>query len=273
MKESELITLSKEILCICEEAGAAIMDIYGSDNNGLEIKEDGSPVTLADLVSHQIILDKLSGLNTLFPVLSEEDEVKELIDTSIFWLVDPLDGTKEFINKNGEFTVNIALIENGFPILGVVSAPAIHESFYGIPGYGSFKVKHGKEVRITTSLQDKNSCRITLSKSHQSHLDEDFIREIKNCFNEVEIVPAGSSLKLCRVADGSADIYCRMGSTFPWDISAGQAVAEGSGACVKNLSGERLGYEFNPEIRNPYFYCAGDPNYDWQKIIKTLDLN
>ena len=273
MKESELITLSKEILTICEEASKAVMDIYGADNDGLEIKKDGSPVTLADLNSHKIILERLSNLSPIFPVLSEEDTKKELIDAPVFWLVDPMDGTKEFINRNGEFTVNVALIENGKPILGVVSAPAVGETFYGIPGFGSFKIAHGKEIRITTSEQDQSNCRITLSKSHQSQADKDFITETKNHFGEVVIVPAGSSLKLCRVAENSADIYCRLGPTFQWDIAAGQAVAEGSGGVVKDLRGRDLSYEFNAEIRNPYFYCAADPKYPWQEILETLDLN
>ena len=271
MKESELITLSKEILIICEGASREVMDVYGADNDGLEIKEDGSPVTLADLSSHKVILSGLSNLEPLFPVLSEEDIKKESMDINIFWLVDPLDGTKEFINKNGEFTVNVALIENGKPILGVVSAPAIGETFYGIPGFGSFKISHGKETRISTSNQDLGRCRITLSKSHQSQDDEDFIEETKNHFKEVEIVPAGSSLKLCRVAENSADIYCRLGPTFQWDIAAGQAVAEGSGAVVKDLRGNSLSYEFNAEIRNPYFYCAADPEYPWQAILEVLN--
>ena len=273
MKESELITLSKEILTICEEAGKAVMDIYQTGNDNLEIKNDGSPVTLADLNSHKIILERLSSLNPLFPVLSEEDTKKEQVDAPIFWLVDPLDGTKEFIKRNGEFTVNVALIEDGNPVLGVVSAPAAKEVFYGIPGFGSFKITQGNETRINTTKQDKNSCRITLSKSHQSQADEDFITETKKYFTNVEIVPAGSSLKLCRVAENSADIYCRLGPTFQWDIAAGQAVAEGSGATVKDLRGESLSYEFNGEIKNPYFYCAGDPNYHWQEIVETLGLD
>ena len=271
MKESELIELSKKLITICNDAGTQIMSIYSSGQEVEEIKEDGSPVTLADMASHKVIVDGLSELKQKFPILSEEDTNSQKKECSLFWLVDPLDGTKEFINKNGEFTVNVALIENGKPILGVVSAPAIGETFYGIPGFGSFKISHGKETRISTSNQDLGRCRITLSKSHQSQDDEDFIEETKNHFKEVEIVPAGSSLKLCRVAENSADIYCRLGPTFQWDIAAGQAVAEGSGAVVKDLRGNSLSYEFNAEIRNPYFYCAADPEYPWQAILEVLN--
>ena len=273
MKESELITLSREVLTICKEASNAVMDIYGADNDGIEIKQDGSPVTLADLSAHRIISERLSNMDLLFPILSEEDTKKECTDAPIFWLVDPLDGTKEFINRNGEFTVNVALIENGKPILGVVAAPAAGEVFYGIPGFGSFKIANDVEHRITTSEQDQSNCRITLSKSHQSKADEDFIAETKNHFQSVEIVPAGSSLKLCRVAENSADIYCRLGPTFQWDIAAGQAVAEGSGASVKDLSGQSLSYEFKAETKNTYFYCAADSKYPWQEILETLDLD
>jgi|TARA_B110000459_G_scaffold83644_1_gene93927 3'(2'), 5'-bisphosphate nucleotidase len=271
MKESELIELSKKLITICNDAGTQIMSIYSSGQEVEEIKEDGSPVTLADMASHKVIVDGLSELKQKFPILSEEDTNSQKKECSLFWLVDPLDGTKEFINKNGEFTVNVALIENGKPIMGIVSAPALEETFIGIAGLGASKITKSGKKEIQPSQQDLEKCRITLSKSHQSESDEKFIKATQKIFSKTEIIPAGSSLKLCRVAEGSADIYCRLGPTYQWDIAAGQAIVESAGAVINSLEGLSLNYKFDSQLRNPYFYCSGDPSFDWHSIFKDFE--
>jgi len=271
MKESELIELSKKLITICDDADTQIMSIYSSGQEGEEIKEDGSPVTLADLASHKVIVEGLSELKQKFPILSEEDTNSQKKECSLFWLVDPLDGTKEFINKNGEFTVNIALIENGKPIMGIVSAPALGETFIGIAGLGASKITKSGKKEIQPSQQDLEKCRITLSKSHQSESDKKFIKATQKIFSKIEIIPAGSSLKLCRVAEGSADIYCRLGPTYQWDIAAGQAIVESAGAVINSLEGLSLNYKFDSQLRNPYFYCSGDPSFNWHSIFKDFE--
>ena len=271
MKDLELKLLSNKLLSILDTASTEVMNIYYAKDNEIQIKQDGSPVTKADLVANKIISEGLSELGLSIPILSEEDLLQEIRDESMFWMIDPLDGTKEFINKNGEFTLNIALIRKGSPILGAVSAPAVNETYYGIPGFGSFKIKDGVEKKIESIKQGSDECKITLSKSHNSDSDSKFIALSEEYFKSVITIPAGSSLKLCRVAEGSANIYCRLGPTYQWDIAAGQAVAEGAGCCVKDLKGETLSYSFDPKKKNPYFYCSGDKFFDWKSILNNFE--
>ena len=168
-----------------------------------------------------------------------------------------MDGTKEFIHKNGEFTVNVALIERGRPILGVVSAPALEEKFIGYSMEAYTLSSKGVKTKIH-SRQSKDFCLVTVSKSHKSEKDELFIKLCEERFKEVVELPTGSSLKLCRVAEGRADVYCRLGPTYQWDIAAGQAVVESAGGNVSDLNGRSLKYEFVSETKNPLFYCTGD---------------
>jgi|TARA_B110000438_G_scaffold298759_1_gene347599 3'(2'), 5'-bisphosphate nucleotidase len=271
MKDFELRVLVKKLLSILDLASLEVMKIYHSEDDGRQTKQDGSPVTKADLIANKIISEGLQELGLSVPILSEEDYSQQAKEEDTFWMVDPLDGTKEFINKNGEFTLNIALISKGSPILGVVAAPAVNEKYYGIPGFGSFKIKEGVEKKIESIKQGSDECKITLSKSHNSESDSKFIALSEEYFKSVIAIPAGSSLKLCRVAEGSANIYCRLGPTYQWDIAAGQAVAEGAGCCVKDLKGETLSYSFDPKKKNPYFYCSGDQFFDWKGILNNFE--
>ena len=200
--------------------------------------------------------------------MSEEGDTEENRE-DLFWLIDPLDGTKEFINKNGEFTVNVALIEDGTPILGVVSAPAVQETFIGFAGR-AFKIQGKEKIEITSQKQSQEFCLVTVSKSHKSEKDQAFINLCETKFTEVEELPTGSSLKLCRVAEGKANIYSRLGPTYQWDIAAGQAVVEASGGLISSLDGQALTYDFISEKKNPLFYCSGDPSYPWQDIFAKL---
>tara|TARA_B100000959_G_scaffold161985_1_gene169604 strand:+ start:3096 stop:3908 length:813 start_codon:yes stop_codon:yes gene_type:complete len=267
MKESQLLELLDGGIEAAYKASQEVLNIYNSEEASFESKKDGSPVTLADLASHEILNKDLSILDKRIPVLSEEGNNKALVNQSPFWLIDPLDGTKEFINRNGEFTVNIALIEEGSPIMGIVFAPALDQNFYGAIDIGAFKLEQSERIEISPIRQSNKECYVTLSKSHKSQEDEIFIGKCKEIFEAVHEIPAGSSLKLCRVAEGKANIYSRLGPTFQWDIAAGQAVVESAGGVVKSLSGTPLTYKFDPELRNPKFYCSGDDTYPWEDFF------
>ena len=268
MKESQLVELIDGALEVADSASQKVLEIYHSEGVKFESKQDGSPVTEADIASHQILNTGLVKLNNNIPILSEEGNDAAKQDESLFWLIDPLDGTKEFINKNGEFTVNIALIEQGAPILGIVFSPAVDENYYGAINIGAFKIKGTERTNILPNKQKEDECLVTLSKSHKSKEDEWFIDECKKRFGVVHEIPTGSSLKLCKVAEGKADIYSRLGPTYQWDIAAGQAVVESAGGVVNDLSGNPLSYKFDPELKNPHFYCAGDKEFLWLDLFK-----
>lgn len=221
------------------EAGAEIMKIYESGDFGVDMKSDDSPLTKADIASHNIILKHLSSTN--IPVLSEEGKdipFDERKNWDLLWIVDPIDGTKEFIKKNGEFTVNIALIQNNSPILGVVYAPALNELYYSTKELGAF-LSHNKDFidfeGLKTSsikLPQENlmdTYTVVASRSHMSPETEEFINELKNKYGEVELISRGSSLKLCMVANGKANCYPRFAPTMEWDTAAGQAICMHAG--------------------------------------------
>jgi len=268
MKESQLVELIDGALEAADKASQKVLEIYHSEDFKFDSKQDGSPVTEADIASHQILNSSLIKLSNKIPILSEEGNANSNQDESLFWLIDPLDGTKEFINRNGEFTVNIALIEQGAPILGIVFSPAIEENFYGAMNMGAYKVKGKERTNILPKKQKEDECHITLSKSHKSKDDEWFIDECKKRFGVVQEIPTGSSLKLCKVAEGKADIYSRLGPTYQWDIAAGQAVVESAGGVVSDLAGNPLSYKFDPELKNPHFYCAGDKEFPWLELFQ-----
>ncbi len=247
------------------EAGRVIMEVYESEDFEVEKKGDNSPLTKADRAAHEVIVQELE--NSRLPVLSEEgrsigyDERKQW---SRFWLVDPLDGTKEFVSRNGEFTVNIALIENGMPVLGVVYVPVLDELFYGAGDQGGYYLSginswFGSKERLLESasrlpLQAKERAyRIVGSRSHMNDLTVAFIDSVRDEYPDLEIVQRGSSLKICMVAAGDADIYPRFGPTMEWDTAAGHAVARAAGrSMVEAESGKELRYN-KEDLLNPYF--------------------
>ena len=218
----------QDIVAIAKEAGNAIMQIYKQDFE-VEYKRDNSPLTLADKKANDIIEDGLNQLSVNFPILSEEG--KEVAYTErkhweYFWLVDPLDGTKEFVKKNGEFTVNIALIHKDTPVLGVVYAPALDVCYWAKQDEGAFK--DGKKLPLKAADQ-RNTYKIVASRSHMSDETQAFIEAI-DTEKEEELISIGSSLKICLVAEGEADIYPRLGLTMEWDIGAANSVALEAGA-------------------------------------------
>lgn len=235
----------EKIIEIALEAGDAILDVYRSDDYQVEIKGDYSPLTLADTASHDIIVKRLQESFPGIPILSEEGKdipfaVRQ--NWQQFWLVDPLDGTKEFIKKNGEFTVNIALINENVPVLGVIYAPDLNVLYYGQEGKGAYKRENGNDpCAIHVKLPLAGTIAVK-SRSHSSEAEDEFLKS----YNIKDTISVGSSLKFCMVAEGKAHIYYRHGPTWEWDTAAGQAIVEAAGGNVENIKGERLTY--NKEI-------------------------
>lgn len=245
---------------IARAAGAEILDVYQSDFD-FETKGDGSPLTLADQKAHTLIEAQLQALTPEIPVLSEEsiDEVGDLrLGWSRYWLVDPLDGTREFIKRNGEFTVNIALIENGVPRMGVVYAPVLDTLYFATADEGAWKQTTGSmPERIYTRRLDLAKVEIVASRSHLSEEVELFSASFEAHTDNVTLLSMGSSLKLCLVAEGKADVYPRLGLTSEWDTAAAQCVVEAAGGKVIDCQSLPLVYG-KPDILNPWFIVVGD---------------
>lgn len=237
---------------IAREAGDAVMEYY-EHSGGIDWKEDRSPLTKADLAAESVIQDGLRERYE-FPVLSEEavPPYEERRDWETFWLVDPLDGTKEFIERNGEFTINIALISSGKPLAGVVYAPAIGELYHARAGHGAYRVKNGAATRISGPAGPCGLI-VTASRKHRSPLDDEFLR-----LNGVtETIPMGSSLKFCAVASGRATLYPRLEGSMEWDIGAGHIIATEAGARITDLHTRREPEYNKRNPRNNYFLvCA-----------------
>lgn len=254
LKKETLIT---QLLPIARAAGDAIMAVYARGSADVQHKEDASPVTEADMAAHGVLAARLTPLLPHCPVVSEEDSASQACrqNKGQFWLIDPLDGTKEFIARNGEFTVNIALIENGRSMLGVVYAPAIDALYWGGSGLGAYRCVGGETVPIKVSaFKATGNCRVVASKSHMNESTQSFIARL----GSVSLVQAGSSLKFCRVAEGAADIYPRLAPTCEWDTAAAQAVLEGAGGAVLDINnGQPLRYG-KPNILNPSFVASCD---------------
>jgi len=240
----------QSIVAIAKEAGDAIMKIYDKDFE-IEYKKDSSPLTVADKKANSIIESGLKKLSIVLPILSEEGSDVPYLERknwNYYWLVDPLDGTKEFIKKNGEFTVNIALIHKEFPVLGVVYAPALDVCYWAKKGEGSFK--NGKILPIKEKVK-QDVCKIVVSRSHMSNETQEFIDNIDA---KKELVMMGSSLKICLVAEGVADIYPRLGPTMEWDTAAAHAVVSESGREIINFtSGKAMKYNKKEGLLNSSF--------------------
>ena len=250
--------LLDQIVDVAREAGLRILRIYESCDVGEKAKADGSPLTLADMASHDCIVNALSRLTPGIPLLSEES--KQSIPFEVrkewpqYWLVDPLDGTKEFIKRNGEFTVNIALIDNQQSVLGVVYAPVLDTVYYAMQGEGAYsQVAELPAQRLPNQVSTGDSVRMVVSKSHCSDETKDYIQNVESKGKLVTAVSKGSSLKLCMVAEGSADMYPRLAPTMEWDTAAAQCVVEQAGKSVVDYhSGQPLLYN-KVDLLNPWF--------------------
>jgi 3'(2'), 5'-bisphosphate nucleotidase len=255
-----------DVIALARQAGDAILRIYGQDFS-VDHKDDQSPLTEADLASHRVIAEGLSRLTPDIPVMSEESATipwEERRRWQRFWLVDPLDGTKEFVKRNGEFTVNIALVEGHHPVLGVVHVPVTGVTYFGEPDMGAFR-KTGDQpaepIHVTAML--KGTPRVVGSRSHAG---EGLKRFLENLGNH-ELVSMGSSLKLCLVAEGKADIYPRLGPTSEWDTAAAQAVVEAAGGRVTDTTMTRLTCNAGESVLNPHFLVFGDLSEDWSRYL------
>jgi 3'(2'), 5'-bisphosphate nucleotidase len=252
-----------EVMYVAREAGCRILEVYGQKELFVEHKEDSSPLTLADKVSHELIASKLRSLYPEIPILSEEDVVpyEARKGWEYFWLVDPLDGTKEFIKRNGEFTVNMALIRGDRPIFGVIYAPARDELFYAMKGEGAYKIDAGgKRLRIVPAGILKDTLMVVASRSHKTKELEDYMAHLKTICKAIEYVSSGSSLKFCLVAEGKAHIYPRLGPTMEWDTAAGQIIVEeAGGAVVDAATGEPVRY--NREFLVNASFLVGAPTF------------
>lgn len=251
-------------------AGQEIMDVYRQDFD-VELKSDRSPITQADSRAHHSITQDLTSLTPNIPVLSEEGKqipYAERCKWRRFWLVDPLDGTKEFVKKNGEFTVNIALIDQRYPVLGIIYAPALDVMYFGRSGEGAFKLEqaskadiHNEQELIHTSIrlpieEDREGIRVVASRSHMSKETEKFIRELESREGQVEVVSSGSSLKFCLVAEGKADYYPRFAPTMEWDTGAGQAIVEATGGQVIDDKDKKRLYYNQEDLTNTWFLVS-----------------
>ncbi|MFT5139778.1 MAG: 3'(2'), 5'-bisphosphate nucleotidase [Lysobacterales bacterium] len=256
---NQLVTLSRK-------AGQAILEVYKQDFE-VEHKADASPLTQADLAAHRIICQGLAELDPDTPVLSEESAeipFSQRSQWNEYWLVDPLDGTKEFVNRNGEFTVNIALILDHAPVMGVVHVPVTGRTYFSARGIGAFR-RDGDTNAVEISTRQPAATPLVVVGS-RSHANPDLEKRLST-IGQYELVSMGSSLKFCLIAEGKADFYPRLGLTSEWDTAAAQAVVEAAGGRVTTLDGKTLPYNRKDSLLNPYFLVFGDTGRDWPRLM------
>jgi len=255
-----------EVRALAKQAGEKILEIYNTDFSVKE-KEDDSPLTAADMASHKAIVAGLEALTPDVPVLSEEAAKIPFAERSgwhTYWLIDPLDGTKEFIKRNGEFTVNIALVRDGVPVLGVVHVPVSGVTYAACQGGGAVKAVPGQgEQPIRVRQLPDGPVAVVGSRSHRGDSLNSFLDKL----GEHEIVSMGSSLKICLVAEGAADVYPRLGPTSEWDTAAAHCVVEQAGGSLTDLEMKPLRYNTKDSLLNPFFLVFGDDSRDWSAYL------
>jgi len=267
MSVASLATLER-VAAIARDAGREILEVYGAGAVASTAKADDSPLTAADLRAHRLIVQRLGDLTPELPVLSEEAADVPFAVRSHwrrYWLVDPLDGTREFLSRNGEFTVNIALIEGHAPALGVVHVPVAGTTYRGLPGEGAWRERGGAAAeRIRVAVRSAAPLRVVGSRSHRGDSLDAFLGRI----GAHELLAIGSSLKLCLVAEGAADVYPRLGPTSEWDTAAAHAVLLAAGGAVSALDGTPLAYNTREQLLNPFFVAFGPRDRDWLALLR-----
>ncbi len=263
--------LVDSVVSIAHAAGERILEVYYGEDHGTTAKADRSPLTLADRAAHDHIVAALERFDPATPILSEESEsipAAQRAGWRRFWLVDPLDGTKEFIKRNGEFTVNIALIEDGAPVLGVVYAPVLRVTYAAAAGRGANRAD-GESAPQAIGVSDYRvaGLRVVASRSHAG----DVLPRFLAAAGDPPCVSSGSSLKLCLVADGTANLYPRFGPTMEWDVAAAHCVVTEAGGAVCGIDGAPLAYG-KPDLHNPWFVVTGYPPFPWQRTFASLAL-
>lgn len=266
MTPSDLLT---SVITLAQQAGEKILAIYQrNEKTAIKIKTDNSPVTAADLIAHEIINKGLKQLTPELPILSEESAAipfNERKQWQRYWLIDPLDGTKEFIEHLDDFTVNIALIENHQPILGVVYAPALVTCYFASKGTGAFKqIEQQTPQAIHTVAYKSTNTRVVASRRHGRTELEDFLQQL----GDYTVISRGSAIKCALVAEGSADVYPRLSPTSEWDIAAAQCIVEEAGGAVIDTTGKTLRYNTKESLLNPSFLAVGDFTHNWINYLK-----
>jgi 3'(2'), 5'-bisphosphate nucleotidase len=258
--------LLNKIVHISEHAGHKIMEVYSREFD-ITHKEDNTPLTEADMAAHNLIVSELKALTPNLPILSEESTKKPFAERSKwdrYWLVDPLDGTREFIKRNGEFTVNIALIDMQHPVLGVIYVPVTGVCYLAQKGNGAYKSEpNGDPVQIHTRKTPSDVKLVMGSRSHRG----DSLNQFLNKIGSHEIICRGSSLKSCIIAEGNADIYPRLGPTSEWDTAAAQCIVEEAGGMITDTQMSALCYNQKDSLLNPHFLVIGDKTYDWAQYL------
>lgn len=269
LDKDDLRALRLSCVEIADLAGLAILDVYNEDDLGIVTKDDDSPLTRADLASHKVIVAALEKLTPDWPILSEEStgiSTETRRQWQRYWLVDPLDGTKEFIKRNGEFTVNIALIDNGRPILGVVQVPVSNYCYSGSELEGAFlRSLEAVEKPIQVRLPPASPPIVVGSRSHASPRVAAYLEQL----GSHELTSMGSSLKFCLVASGQADLYPRLGPTMEWDTGAAQAIVEAAGGKVMRTDNTPLDYNQRDTLLNPEFLVIGDSAVNWASFVPS----
>ncbi|HET7125847.1 MAG TPA: 3'(2'),5'-bisphosphate nucleotidase CysQ [Lysobacter sp.] len=263
--------LHEAVIELARDAAARILEVYEGEF-AVEHKDDRSPLTAADLASHHCIVAGLERLAPDIPVLSEEsaEDVSTVMrrEWKRLWLVDPLDGTREFVKRNGEFTVNIALIEDGVPVFGVVQQPVTGALWWGARGVGAFKRDGDVDAPLQVRAPATAPLRVAASRSHRDERTEAFMARISNSMHgEVEPIGVGSSLKFCMLAEGAMDVYPRFGPTSEWDTAAAQCVLEAAGGAVLDPRGRPLSYNQRDTILNGDFIALGDTSLPWREWL------
>jgi 3'(2'), 5'-bisphosphate nucleotidase len=261
--------LAERVAGIARAAGREILDVYAQGATARILKEDDSPLTAADLRSHRLIGSALAALTPGVPVLSEEAAQPPYVERARWarhWLVDPLDGTREFLARNGEFTVNIALIEAHAPVLGVVHVPVSDTTYVGIPGEGATRQVGSRPAQaVQVAARAADPVRVVGSRSHRGDSLDKFLARL----GAHELKAVGSSLKFCMLAEGAADVYPRLGPTSEWDTAAAHAVLVAAGGTVVELDGRPLSYNTRAQLTNPFFVAYADRRRDWLALLKT----
>ncbi len=265
--------LTENLIALTRQAGDAILKIYQTDFD-VTLKDDASPLTQADLAAHHIIEEGLKRLTPDIPLLSEESQPPAYSSRqkwSRYWLVDPLDGTREFVNRNGEFTVNIALIEKHAPIFGVVGVPVQSLVYTGDVESGALRHDAAGSVRLNGRMMaEGNPVVVVASRSHGGDRLEKYIESLGERFGAVSRTPVGSSLKLCILAEGQADLYPRLGPTSEWDIAAAHAVLCAAGGALWAVDGTPLEYNRKESFLNPEFFAVADGAFAWQEALPAV---
>jgi 3'(2'), 5'-bisphosphate nucleotidase len=256
----------KAVCHLAREAGTRILDIYETEFD-VQQKHDKSPVTEADMAAHAYLAEELASLVPEYPLISEEDKIAPFAERRCwqrYWLVDPLDGTREFVKRNGEFTVNVALIENGEPVIGVIHAPLLNTCYYACRGQGAWR-QEGTMPPVDMQVRQRCASPVVVAGGvpHKGSKLSQFLDRLGPHIH----IRVGSSLKSCLVADGRVDIYARFGPTSEWDTAAAQCIVEESGGHMTDLQLQPLRYNQKESVLNPHFLVFGDSSKDWRQYL------